>query len=153
LNSSTARTATTPASVTALVVPAGLLPLPPVAQAATSPTVSSFGAVAGDPGILRVAATSDTPIAPVTAMLAPFQGTGAAATVTTFEPVPGQGGGWQSARVVLPEYDFYRMSVDVAHSDGDHTVTSARDQVLYWPTVPTVSGVIGPNTVAADTTS
>ena len=79
----------TPASVTALVVPAGLLTLPPVAQAATSPTVSSFGAVAGDPGILRVAATSDTPIAPVTATLTPFQGTGAAATVTTFESVHG----------------------------------------------------------------
>lgn len=111
-----------------------VLPTPAMADAGAPPTVSVPTTVAGDPGLLLVDVSSDSPVSDVAATLVPNHLAPATAQTATFHLISGDAtsGTWQSDRVDLGAYDDFTYSVTANDADGD-TTTTAATTLAYWP--------------------
>lgn len=110
---------------------AGLSALPAHATEVVQPYVT-VATVAGDPGVLLVTATSDSPVTSVEAavLLPAYEG---GAPVTTVTLSRGDDGRWRSERLVLPAYRDYAVEVAATDADGDTNAEPGTLALDYAP--------------------
>jgi hypothetical protein len=133
-----------------LAVLATVLGAPSTARADAPPTISRVAAADGDPGILAVTASSDSPIRALSARvsLPGFPDV----SVDAFTLVAGDdtSGTWHSDRVVLGGYGRAVAAVEVLDADGDRTASPTSQWLPYYPTGIVHDGTIGPDVIDFD---
>lgn len=116
-----------PLTISALAVSLAAAP----ASAAVAPTVAELSSPAGHPEILRLTASSDSPVSSVTVRVA---GSGNATVLSTTMSPEAEGDGWATDPMVLP-LGLYTATVVVTDADGDATQQQVAVRYLMQPMV------------------
>jgi hypothetical protein len=113
--------------------------VPTQAMASTSPVITAVAPAPGDPGRLRVTASSDSAITGFTVTLKGPWGGPTTVTVTALHLISGTGsdGQWETdGRIVLTDYGRYDVTTTAVDADGDVTATPFTSIVDYqWQVV------------------